>query len=326
MSAAVAVVGAGIAGLVCARELTAAGRIVTVFDKGRSAGGRLATRRLPLVGIDHGAQYVTATDPSFQSYIELAESAGVVAPWWPRIRNGAAGPTADRPWYVGVPGMSSLARPLATGLDIRQQVRIAGIEYSRTGWSLLSVSGDTLGPFDTLVLAVPAPQACDLCEDYPDIVARLASIEMVPCWAAMLAVADRVELAYDVDLAPGRELIWMARNSSKPGRAAGHETWVLHAGAEFSARRLDAVEADVGLELLAVFRELTGCTHAARLALAHCWRYARTATPLGEPCLWDSSLRLGICGDWCLGARLEASWSSARALAQRIGERVSRAR
>ena len=41
----VGVIGAGMAGLACARELAAKGFEVTVFDKGRGLGGRTATRR-----------------------------------------------------------------------------------------------------------------------------------------------------------------------------------------------------------------------------------------------------------------------------------------
>ena len=41
----VAIIGAGISGLACARQLVKAGVSVVVFDKGRGIGGRVATRR-----------------------------------------------------------------------------------------------------------------------------------------------------------------------------------------------------------------------------------------------------------------------------------------
>ena len=40
----IAVIGAGIAGLACAEALAAKGSDVTLFDKGRRAGGRMSTR------------------------------------------------------------------------------------------------------------------------------------------------------------------------------------------------------------------------------------------------------------------------------------------
>ncbi|HMQ53993.1 MAG TPA: FAD-dependent oxidoreductase, partial [Anaerolineae bacterium] len=52
----VLVVGAGLSGLMAANLLKAYGFKVTVLDKGRSVGGRLATRRIGPGRADHGAQ------------------------------------------------------------------------------------------------------------------------------------------------------------------------------------------------------------------------------------------------------------------------------
>ena len=61
------IIGAGMAGLTCARRLTYAGMDVRILDKGRGIGGRLATRRTDTgLTFDHGAQYVTARGPGFQ--------------------------------------------------------------------------------------------------------------------------------------------------------------------------------------------------------------------------------------------------------------------
>ena len=42
----IAVIGAGMAGLVCAQQLSQAGYSVVVVEKSRGVGGRVATRRL----------------------------------------------------------------------------------------------------------------------------------------------------------------------------------------------------------------------------------------------------------------------------------------
>jgi predicted NAD/FAD-dependent oxidoreductase len=52
-----AVIGAGISGLICARTLAQHGWLVTVFEKGRGVGGRMAVRRTEAgLAFDHGAQ------------------------------------------------------------------------------------------------------------------------------------------------------------------------------------------------------------------------------------------------------------------------------
>ena len=72
------VIGAGIAGLIAARALRAAGHRVLVLDKGRGVGGRMATRRIEGGVFDHGAQFVTVRDPRFQQIVEGWQAKGVV--------------------------------------------------------------------------------------------------------------------------------------------------------------------------------------------------------------------------------------------------------
>src|SRR5512147_827927 len=109
----VAVIGAGIAGLACAQELARADARVTVFERSRSLGGRLATRRSGSFAFDHGAQFVTARSRPFARFADVATRAGVLAPWRPRVREDERvfdAPIED--WRVGTPGMSALVRPL----------------------------------------------------------------------------------------------------------------------------------------------------------------------------------------------------------------------
>jgi len=54
-----AIVGAGLAGLSCARTLRRAGFFVEVFEQDSIIGGRLATTRIGGDTFDHGAQYLT---------------------------------------------------------------------------------------------------------------------------------------------------------------------------------------------------------------------------------------------------------------------------
>ena len=76
----VAVIGAGIAGLACARELARADARVTVFERSRGLGGRLGTRRQGNLAFDHGAQYITSRSHSFVKYAEVAGRAVLPLP------------------------------------------------------------------------------------------------------------------------------------------------------------------------------------------------------------------------------------------------------
>jgi len=82
----VAVVGAGISGLICAKRLQNHGFEVTVFEKSRSVSGRAATRRgEPQLSFDHGAQYFTVCDSAFaqsvEKWVQLGEKLNEIAPF-----------------------------------------------------------------------------------------------------------------------------------------------------------------------------------------------------------------------------------------------------
>ncbi len=113
------------AGIVCARTLAQAGRRVTLFDKSRRPGGRMATRESPFGSFDHGAQYFTVRDKRFQQALDTVP--GIHRPWSatsvrvldPLGHVLEAGLPGGEPHWVGVPGMRSLPEAWAAGLEPR---------------------------------------------------------------------------------------------------------------------------------------------------------------------------------------------------------------
>ena len=314
----VAVIGAGMAGLACAGALHRAGATVTLFDKSRRVGGRLATRRVDGLLFDHGAQYATARDPAFAETMQAMAAAGQAAPW----------PAAGEGRWCGVPGMSALAGHMEQeGIGTLHAGRhVAFLHRDGEGWrvrhrdaadtrpGLVSDAGGELaGPFDRVAVALPAPQAAGLLQPHA-FAAEAARAPMAPCWAAMLAFDEATD-APDLLRPEAGPLRWISRDSSRPGRAAAPECWVAHATPEWSRDHLEQPAETVLASLRAAFAAETGIRAAARFAAVHRWRYALAEAPLGTPALWGDAAGLGVCGDWCLGARVEAAFLSGRALA-----------
>jgi renalase len=327
MSDKIAVIGAGMAGLTCARELQNAGHEVVVYDKGRIPGGRLSSRRVDRIAFepdwhyvsDHGAQYFTVRDPEFAQRVADARRSGTISEWRPRWPED----TRERsPMYVSEPGMSSLGRIFATGLDVRCATRIVAIEQEGEQWRLRDEVDSIMETYAATAIAIPAPQAVALAGDRLD--PRIASVTMQPCWAALLAYEDRIEVPLDADWRPHPVLPWIARDRSKPGRT-GLDSWVLHASAEWTVAHIDDPSTDVIAALTEAFAGRLGIALGESLSLpppiasaAHRWRYARVDRTLGEDAWWDPVQKLGACGDWCVDARIEAAFISGRALAQRM--------
>jgi predicted NAD/FAD-dependent oxidoreductase len=81
----IVVVGAGISGSVCAWRLAREGHEVTLVEKGRGVGGRMATRRMEGARIDHGAQFFTVRDPRMEELLSLWQNENAVVPWYDHI-------------------------------------------------------------------------------------------------------------------------------------------------------------------------------------------------------------------------------------------------
>ena len=120
----IAIIGSGLSGLTLAKWLKTDFE-VTVFEKARGAGGRLATRREENFQFDHGAQYFTARTDAFKRFLEPFLDNGLVQQWAPKHVqiNGTEIEHENRweceePRYVGVPGMNSFAKQLAQNIQI----------------------------------------------------------------------------------------------------------------------------------------------------------------------------------------------------------------
>lgn len=305
----IAIIGAGMAGLSCATRLADGGHEVNVFDKGRGPGGRMATRRVEHDGatyrFDHGAQYFTAREMAFQTQVKAWEAAGIVARW----------PDAKDDAWVGTPGMNAPIRAMAEALDVTFGKRITRLERTRGGW-LLEADGETSDVYQAVVVAAPAEQAAPLLSRHTaDFAEDARDMTSEPCWTAMAAFESRVDAP---EFLEGEGAIaWAARNSSKPGRDGEQECWVIHASPRWSRAQLEREAENVGDELLAHFARAVGDLPPVRFSIAHRWRYAMCEKN-DAGALWDADERIGACGDWLSGPRVENAFLSGLELARRI--------
>lgn len=320
--ASVAVIGAGVSGAICANRLASSGWVVTVFEKGRGPGGRMATRREGERAIDHGAQYFTARDPRFRSLVADMVERGVVAEWggrWAVLRHGTATTVPDEPRYVGVPGMSAVARDLLTGIACRHATEVAAVRRVADCWSVLSADGTCLGTFDYLVITAPEAQARRLVGDQVPLFAGVPVREMVPAWIAAVTVPTPLDAPFDQAIVADSPVASAARSGSKPGRDAWSDTWVLHGSSEWSARHLEWSPRDVGPALLQAFAEALGHRRIdAEVLFAHRWRYARPVRGAAHGPLFDAVRGVGCCGDWLAQPRVESAALSGWDLADRM--------
>jgi predicted NAD/FAD-dependent oxidoreductase len=322
----IAIIGAGIAGITLARALARSVN-VTIFEKSRGLGGRMANRRREGFAFDHGAQYFTARLPAFRSIVEEAVELGH-AGIWPKAVDTlkADGLVTDRrppePRYIGLPGMSGFANGLAEGLQIRKEATVAALKRTGGGWSLTDGEGQDLGRFDLVMSTAPAPQTIRLLPEAFSGLEALARVRMSGCFTVMIGLDEPLHLGFDAARIEDAILSWIAVEGSKPGR--GEKTALtIHSRNDWAESNLERDRDEVKSEMLASLKRLLGrdFSNAAWLDL-HRWRYANVDQAADQPFLFDEALGLGACGDWCLGNRVEAAVESATALSERLTTRL----
>jgi predicted NAD/FAD-dependent oxidoreductase len=109
-------------------------------------------------------------------------------------------------------------------------------------------------------------------------------------------------------------IAWLTRESSKPGRRSV-ERWTVQASAAWSQEHLQDDPLRVQAKLIKAFAEVTGIRAEPSHIDTKRWLYAKTDQPLGQSHLWDAKAGLGLCGDWCLGHRVENAFVSGLELA-----------
>jgi predicted NAD/FAD-dependent oxidoreductase len=199
MATDVVIVGAGLAGLLAARVLKEQGKRVLLLDKGRSVGGRLATRRIGGGLADHGAQFFTVREPEFGTLVSRWLAEGIVFEWSRGWSDGSLATTRDgHPRYAVHGGMNALAKQLAQGLDTRVKVTLVSVKAIEGGWQVEDESGSTTRA-KALLLTPPVPQSLALIDDggvmlNPADRAALDAIEYLPSLTGLFVLDREVRL------------------------------------------------------------------------------------------------------------------------------------
>lgn len=310
----IAVLGAGISGLVCARALAQGGHHVTVWEKSRSLGGRCATRKFGDHVVDHGVQYFTLRDPKVRGEVQklcgdrlkLLSNPILVAG-----KDGEIYREGEERFYIG-DGNNRLGALLAEGVLVRKEAEIKKLEKAGKKWRL---AGEE---YDAMVSSCPWPQTAAL------LGKKISSPGYDACLTVLLEYLvpreDATgESAYArIDPTGCDPLAWTACENVKTGRiAAGSTVYVIQASSEYSREHLEQSPEYWASDLQVLLEKLWHLDPEKRGSVfAHRWRYARSRPDRERPT--DLPAGFYLCGDSVGESRLESVWQSGWETAQKI--------
>ncbi|MBC7734554.1 MAG: NAD(P)-binding protein [Bacteriovorax sp.] len=342
----VAVIGAGIGGLTCARELRLRGCEPVVFEASGRLGGRCSSRSTSVGWFDDGAQSIGGATRLGAYAVQRPGELAALHPW-----TVPATPTEDerkgRDWdkdedeadatrtlklmgAVGVPSMLALAHAVARPLDVRLHTSIQRAWRRGATWVLRDSAGEIDEDFEAVVLGIPAPLALPLARESAGLAAALRAVRYRSRWVLLLGSERAVNLPGYREF-QGSPIERVAAMHSKPGRSSAMpQRWFVEADERWSLQHAHEDAETVADSLLDNFRSHAGRSVTPNFLCAHQWQHAFVETPAAMPghpeCLWDDEMRLGVCGDSVVASQLDRVHRSGLAMAVRVAEGLTRRR
>ena len=313
----VVVIGAGMAGLVAARTLhdgSNGALDIVVVDKGRSVGGRMATRRIGDAALDHGAQFFTVRTPAFRRRVDDWMDRGLARVW-----NHGFDHDDGYPRYVAPGGMTSLAKDLASGLSVECSTMAFALRPSSSApapWDVVIDDG-TLRPADHVIVTTPLAQAFGLLADVDlelDVETFRVDYDRTIC---LLAVLDRpVTVSPSGGVQPTDGLFsFIGDNVSKGVSTVPAITF--HAGPAWSEAHWEDHPEALGAALIDAAWPWLGAADVVEHQVKK-WRFATPRTVFPDPCRTLDGGSIVLAGDAFAGPRIEGAHNSGLAAAHTI--------
>ncbi|NJN15194.1 MAG: NAD(P)-binding protein [Oscillochloris sp.] len=347
--AVIAIIGAGLAGLAAACELSAAGHRVTLFEKSRGVGGRAATRRVEGVRFDHGLQYVKSPTAAIADLLQASGGAiDIGRPVWIFDQAGHVQPGDPElnaePKWTWPDGVTALAKYLAQGLDVRFEATVTAIRTMAEGGYGIDLAGaERPIAAEAVLLTAPAAQSAAILRagDLPnrrltELTTALDGVMYRRCISLTMAFANRPQVPWYalVNIDRGHAISWLACEHDKPGRAAESlglmtaqmaDSWSV-ANWESMVRGQFAPDSlpEPAQNVPALIEALSGQSLGAPLWVnVQRWRYALPDNGLDADALNAAGDGIYLAGDMAAGQgrahlAIESGWHTARLMIEHL--------
>lgn len=322
----IGIIGGGISGLTLAVLLKPYFGI-TLFEKSRSLGGRLATTyNNQNCQFDIGAQFFVAKTEGFKKFLQPYIENESLRCWHgdfleiknPGFHNRSEW-TADFPHWVPSPKMTSLCKSMSDGINVITNQKIISVEKINDQVRVKNENTDTVGMFDYALLTTPPKQAADMLTETSSLFHKLNNLKMDRCISVSLAFNKPIELNFAAALVKGSDISFISNNRTKPGRELFSPSLTILSSNQYANTNFTKND-DLHINHLkqqaeiAITKELppSFCHHI------HYWRYANRKGTKQPSCLFDNNLNIGYCSDGLTTGKVECAFLNAKSLAENI--------
>ncbi len=315
------IIGAGMSGLTAARELQNNGHEVTVIDKGRGIGGRMATRRFAGGRFDHGAQFFTTRSDEFKAVAEKWQSEKIAHHWF----DGT--PTPDEPAkndghprFCGDEGMTGIGKHLGAGLNVELGQEVETLTRADGIWTATTLGGESFSG-EELVLTAPIPQALKLFDTsdqkLPDVMREtLESVVYEPCFGVLAQLDGPSAIAAPGLLYVNGDPIWWVADNYQKGVSPIEGSVTIHSKGSWARDHYDDDQTRVGEILIEASKEWLG--RPVKEFQVRRWRYSKPENPLDIGIARDENCAVTFAGDALMGAKIEGAFTSGLMAARKL--------
>ncbi len=335
----IAIIGAGIAGLTAARELARTGNEVTVLEKSRGIGGRLATRYAGpgnKSNMDHGTPYFTARSSEFSGFVSELLEENIVKLWGDKLWHfdgnkiiRVSPHDTVKTKFAAVEGMNRIGKYLSRWADVHTGVKAGGLTYigdnrrNKRAWMVNLINYSTFEA-DAVIIAIPAPQAYAMLLTTQDEVNTLKMIreideinyESVFSLMAGYGSADIPE--WDGLSCQDQVLQFISNENSKRDQNPD-VSLVVHSTPSFARENRERPVEEVKKKMIDRLAEVTGDWAAQPdWSDLHFWRFAKPRDVIQRPYMEFETINapLALVGDYFKGNSVEHAYQSGLRLAK----------
>ena len=314
------ILGSGIAGSTIANLLSKK-YSVHVFDKARGPGGRSSNKRLNKnLNFDHGVQYISPKSKEFTNLIKKLSKKKIFKTWDGNHLDFTFKKRLLAPKYIGLKSNNALCKYYLKKIKLSFSSQITRIKRQKNFWEVIT-NDNSKHQFKSLILTCPFPQLKKIARKYLDKKVSKLNVQMQPNITVMVALKNQKNIPissikFDDDI-----LVWAANENSKKRFKSNLNLWTLQASLKWSKKNINKYKTDKKIinELIARFLKFTGFEKNKIIhKKIHGWKYSYNYQKTSLSSNWNKKYRLGVCGDWFSGPKVENAWLSANDLAKKI--------